>query len=89
MRKEAVEDRYRIATTLAHFLANVTNPQFKRESLTVDETVKEEIGSFAATLSWTSSYNYKVKSSPFSSYIYDGIDRINLPEKKINVSYKP
>lgn len=85
--EKAVEDRYEMAMTPAHFLANITDPRFKGESLTIDETEKGM--NLAAELCpglVPVIINYKAKSAPFSSYMFHAVDMMMQKEKNDVIS---
>lgn len=58
--EKAVEDRYEMLMTPAHFLVKFTDPCFKGESLTTDERIK--VAALQLAISWTS-FSYLVDIS--------------------------
>ena len=76
-----------MAMTPEHFLANITDPRFKGESLTTDET---EMGmNLAAELCpglVPIIINYKAKSAPFSSFMFDAVQESNKVDNFVDVT---
>lgn len=76
-----------MANTPAHFLANITDPRFQGESLT---TVETDIGmNLAAELCpelVPVIINYKAKSAPFSSYMFDAVQESNKVDNYVDVT---
>ena len=84
--EKLIEARYEMAMMPAHFLAIITHPQLKGESLKTDET--DEAMNFATEANSgliPIILNYKAKSPPFSNYMFDAIDVMQREKNVLSV----